>query len=202
MHFRFLELQYGFQYISGLVHAQKGRQLIAPYQPGHAIPIPFTAVTRYEKDRQSIEVLYHEDRFTLECYLSQRGMARVTLDEFLKAAKKTGSLRQKPPLAMQPEGLTASIAQLSQTIQAHINDIVVTHERTFERALIIREKLLEQGIREQYDRAMQQVSAEAARAFLHKDFPKVVALFRPYERDLTPADQKKLDLARRKMVGG
>ena len=201
-HFRFLELEGGFHYYSGLVHTQKGRQLVVSYRPGDSIPVPFTAITRYERERQSIEIIYYEDRFSLECYLSPDGMSRITLDEFLKAVKKTDRLMLKPPLALQPDGLTSAIQFLSGQIKEHVDNATFMNAKVFERALSIREKLLEQGIREQYERQMQHISTEAARAFLHKDFPKVVALFRPYERHLSPADLKKLDLARRKIVNG
>jgi hypothetical protein len=43
---------------------------------------------------------------------------------------------------------------------------------------------------------------DGARAFLEKDFTRVIELFMPYENFLSLADIKKLNLARRNMLQG
>ena len=85
-------------------------------------------------------------------------------------------------------------------VKKHRRVVLEPGQKLLDRALTMRGKRLEQRIREQHKNDIQKASIEGAKAFLEKDFRRVIELFVPYETYLSAADLKKLNLARRNML--
>lgn len=196
---RFLEQEHGFYYLSGLTRYHNGRQIIMPYQGQDYTP-PFFATTRYELGDLALEVTYSDETYRLEVQVFYNRIQRLQLHEILKAAKKMVWLRDQDFIASSPRALKKCIERIQAVLHKHGDLVLTPSDRLLEKAQAIRDTLLEQNIREQYKKDMHQASTLAARAFLQKEFPRVIELLSPYERDLGAADLKKLDQARKKIL--
>ena len=72
-------------------------------------------------------------------------------------------------------------------------------ERLVDRANVMRDKLLEQGVRSHFEKLLKSASRKAAEAFTNKDFSKVVELLLPFKKYLGSSDLKKLRIASEKL---
>ena len=194
-----MEQKHGYSYLSGLVEYRQGRQIITPYNRQN-IQGPFLAVTRYEKDNQSLEILYGDKEFAIESYLYYDQVYRLSLGQMLAAVKKSDAGPTRHWLVTHEDLIVESIAGIARTVKKQWRHFLCPTPKIIERALTIRGKLMEQAVREQHKQDIEDASREAARAFMEKDFLKVIALLVPYERHLSASDLKKLTLARRNLL--
>ncbi|MCC7305841.1 MAG: hypothetical protein IT558_06235 [Alphaproteobacteria bacterium] len=197
--FRFLEQELGFTYYSGLAEYREGRLVIQPYDPGENYESNGQAVTLYEKDATAFEISYNQENFVLDLYLYFGQVYRLELSEMLRAAKKEMLPGMDAPFHVRPAELAKVLKEAALLLRDNKDVILHPDGKILDRALTMREKLLEQRIREQYRKAFDAAREQAARAFLHKDYRQVLLLLSPFERDLDPADVKKLDIARKNL---
>lgn len=197
--FRFLERTHGFGRIAGLAEYKKGRLIITPHSSSTPGIGPFHLITRYERGPLAFEIGYSDENYLLDCHVYHNLSTRLSLEDVLKAAKRPSAAKILSRPASRPELLLSQIRELAAIV--HKNNSWLGEESTklFERAITIRETILEHNIREQYKREMEALSSQAAKAFLQKDFQKVVTLLTPYESHLSGADLKKLNQARRRL---
>lgn len=199
--FRFLEQEHGFAYFSGLSEYRKGRWIFTPWQSQQPLsPGGFEASTFYEKDRVTFEISFSGESHVISPRLCYDRVYRLGLEEVLKAARKDYLFRSYTPYASETASVEKAIHALGKTVQKNKALLTQPNPKIIERALTIREKLLEQKIREQFIRDMNEACTAAARAFMNKDYRRAIELFTPYETHLSFAHLKKLDLARRKIL--
>lgn len=193
--FRFLEKEMGFRYLSGLVEYRQGRQIIRAWHPGMQTDICHLA-TRYEKDDFSLEIRFNTEDFLLECAIYFDSINHIHLEELVKAAKKGTLPRALQQPALQPGVLEKIIGELGKFLYKNRGWLIEPDAKLLHRALTIRQKILEHNLREQLKRDMEGACAQAARAFMRKDFVRTISLLGPYEAFLSAADLKKLSYAR------
>lgn len=192
--FRFLEQTHGFSYFSGQARYERGRQIVVPYQHG-ALMRPFIITTLYEKPDWALEFRFCEDLYAIEVYILHRYVHRLDLAEFLTVGKRQEENIPGPFFASTPDQVHRSTQKLCHLVEQNVELLATPNPRLMEKALAMREKLLELQIREQYKKDMERACVKAARALVEKDYVRVVSMLRPYARDLPASDQKKLALA-------
>ena len=196
--FRFLEQRHGYSYLSGLVEYRQGRQIITPYQ-GEDILGSFRAVTRYEKDDLSLEILYGDAEYSVEGYAYFQHIYRLNLSEILSAVKKSDHDIRGNWLVTRKDMLEKTLNGMAESLRKHKRFFIDPNPKIIDRAMTMRSKRIEQAVREQYRKDIQHASTQAARAFMEKNFRRVVEIYSPYEKDLNAADLKKLMLARKNL---
>ncbi|MCK5284996.1 MAG: hypothetical protein KAJ86_05360 [Alphaproteobacteria bacterium] len=192
--FRFLELNHGYSHISGIVNYKQGRQIIIPYK-GQSIDGCFLVVTRYEKNNHAIEIIYGGAEFMIEVYSFFDQIHRLSFSDILRATKKKNIILNNNQWLMRESQIKYTICLMADVIEKNKTAFITPSKNFIDRALTMREKRMENLIRAQYNRDKAYVCILAAKAFLNKDYRRVIELFRPFERDLSIADKKKLRLA-------
>lgn len=201
--FRFLEQEFGFIYISGIAEYKQGRQIIRPVpsQTQHPISVDsdFSLVTRYEKDERAIEFSYVLPDGNLTCMFHSDRVNRLRLHDLLLTLKKEIDLSALEKPAKQADLIVNALQCASKAI--HDNPVLLdtADNKLYDRALTMRQKMLEHRLREQLKKEMDLSVNLAAKAFLQQDFARVIVLLRPYEAFLSSGDLKKLNHARKKM---
>lgn len=197
-HFRFLEQNYGFSYISGIAEYSKNYQIIRPFQ-GEEIYDEFWGMTRYEKDDQAIEILYGGKQFLVESYIFYDPVQRFELSEILAAARKSDERMSGDWGLTRPALIESTIEQMAHATQKNTRFILEPSTKLLERAVTIRYKRLEQAIRTHYGDIIEQTCEQAAQAYRQKNFSKVIILLEPHRLHLSKADLKKLERAKKQL---
>ncbi len=197
--FRFLEAAHGFARFGGLVSFQKGRKIIMPAR-GYGGGV-FHALTRYEKGSQAVEIFYAGDRFTLEGHLYFDFVDKLDFTDILQAARKNDSASGTASWLTRKNALKDKIGAMGACFEKHKTLFLDPDRALIQRAFLIRAKRLEDAVRAQYKRDLEDASLRAARAFSDKDYRRVVAILTPHERNLGGAERKKLERARRFLLG-
>jgi hypothetical protein len=200
--FRFLEEDHGFTCVRGLSEYRKGHRLLTPWHEQHVIPAdaPFEAVTLYEKDDTAFEILYSSTNRTIDLYAGYSKSPRLQFQEILKAARRSLFVPLEIPVAVQHSTVEKTLQAISPVIQKNINFITAPNPKMIERALETREKHRELKLQEQLERDMAAAAQEAFRAFIVKDYRRVIELFTPYEHNLSFIHLRKLDIARKNLL--
>jgi len=196
--FRFLEEEHGYLYFSGLMEYKGNYKLIKPYNDKKQAPEqPFYAVTRYERNAQAIEVFYGDQNYVLEIFVYPDAIRRFSIRDLVSAAR--GGLSTKNPSNYLTEARNISDSLKWFSSAMHDNPkILQPSDKLIERATIMRDTLLEQGVRAHLEKLVKNASRQAAEAFVQKDYVQVVDILMPYEDYLSAADIKKLRIAREK----
>ena len=197
--FRFLELEHGFHYFSGLVQYKGGRAIITPYKDhkDQTIKNGFQAMTRYEKDDDAFEIVFDDMYLSLEGYAYYNRVHRFEFSEMLEAAKRSDSaILIKKKSVSHKESLRETVKQMAAPFRSHIEHFIKPNPKLIERALTMRGKRMEHQIRSHYKTIIEESCTKAAKAFLEKNYQSVIKLLMPYERDLSAADLKKLEKAK------
>ena len=177
--FRFLEQEHGYTYLSGMVEQHQTRQIIRPYKKNQETPETFQAITRYEKDDHVLEITYGKKEFIIESYTYFDHVYRLTLCELLAAAKRENKDVKANRWNLREEQITEVIKKMAASFKENKDDFLNPNPKTIDRALTMRSKRIEQGVRDIYKESLKHISVEAARAFLKKDFKKVIELLTP-----------------------
>ncbi|MGH1399413.1 MAG: hypothetical protein ACRBCT_09385 [Alphaproteobacteria bacterium] len=196
--FRFLELEHGYRYLSGMVEYRNNYKIIAPFR-NRSYDEPFLATTRYEFEEHALEILYGDENYHLEMFIYTDSFTRLSLQDILLARRKDGSLGAEENWLTKPEVIVDTLAVLAAHIREHATHLLPPNEKLVDRALTIRGKMIEQGIRAHYEKALKEAGTRAAAAFMRKDYQGVIDVLAPFVDDLSAADLKKLKLARRKL---
>jgi hypothetical protein len=196
--FRFLEVEHGFRYVSGLTSYHNGRQVLRPYR-GQETPNPFWATTRYEKGNYALEIVYGDSDYSIESYAYINMVNRLHIDELLKAGRKSELLSGNARNVSENISLEKALESLSDMYKNNPACIIDPEQHLIERAITMRGRLLEETIMRHYRDTIEVVSAQGARAYTQKDYERVVELLSPYEQYLTPSDLKKLARAKKKI---
>lgn len=197
--FRFLETDYNFQYMSGLSERRNGREIIIPFRDQN-IDIPFWATTRYEKDNMAFTINYGDQAYSIECFLHIDYIHRLSLNDLLKASRKSEAQAFAAMGAAEPEAISKSVSDLRQIVATFPDIILSPSERLIERALSMRGKLLEQNIRELYQNSLKTICKTAAKAYMNKEYRRVIELLKPHQEELRPSDLKKLQRAEQRLT--
>jgi hypothetical protein len=186
----FLQDNHGFQYISGMVEYKQGRKLIRPFR-GDSIPENFWALSRYEKQDIAIEISYHEEEHIIESHIYFGFVDRYNLSDLAHAAKKADKrLNTQYGVANQPF-LSQTIEDIGASMRTHAKLMTSCNERLLKRSNTIRNKRIENSVRDHYNRNKKQATEKAAKAFMEKDYRRVIELYHPYKSDLKATDLKK-----------
>lgn len=197
--FRFLEQEHGYRYISGLAEYRDKYQIIVPYQ-NQGITDDFLAMTRYEKDDKAFEILFSSDHFVLEGHVYYDPVNRFEISEILAAAKKDHKGMIGGWGLSQSDVLTQTIQSMAKNLSENIGYYLKSDERLMSRALVIRNKRIEQAVRKQFKLQVTSACKQASKAFVQKNYEHVVKLLQPLEFYLDPSDLKKLKLARKYLL--
>lgn len=185
-HFRFLETDYEFRYLSGLCEYKNGRYIISPYQNDDHIGERYP-VTRYEKDRIAFEIIYDG---RIEAWIYYDRVDRLSLEDVFHIMKKFFPLPE-------PSAPVEDIVRfISDALRAHIKILAESDFRTIKKTILARNKILEAQIRKHHRQGMQDACIHAAQAFLERNYKRTIELLTPFETDLPDSDLKKLQLAR------
>lgn len=196
--FGFLERKHGFSSISGLTQYHKGRRIFTPFRAPSIVKLPFEAVTLFEKDDTAFEINYGGEHYALGLYVYYGRVHRFLLREVFQAARK--HVKLEAPHAFTSAALEKSLHEAGIAVRKNAKLIAAPNPKLIERTLTIHDKLLEEGVRAQYRRDMEDAATQASKAFTAKDWPRVVQLLAPYEGYLNAATTKKLLLARKNLL--
>jgi len=196
--FRFLEEEHGYLYFSGLMEYKGNYKLIKPYNDKiKALDQPFHAVTRYERNAQAIEVFYGDQNFVLEIFVYPDAIRRFSIRDLVSAARGDISQNKSAVYLTEARNISDSLKWFSGAMRDNPK-VLQPSNKLIERATVMRDTLLEQGIRAHLDRLVKNASKHAAEAFVKKDYMRVVDLLLPYEEYINAADLKKLRIAQKK----
>ena len=202
-HFRFLEQKHNFGYLSGLVEYQRNYKIIKPFQDKVALPNAredFTAITRYERDEMAIEIGFSKIQLSIEGHVYFDPVQRFEFSEVLTAAKKHAQGIGGDIGLTHEDMIASALEDMAKDMKTHIKYFVKPQNKLIERAQVIRSKRIEHAVREHFKTLLEDTSRDAARAFMNKDYKKVMTLLQPFEPYLPNADMKKLILARKHLL--
>jgi len=202
---RFLETDYGFGYFSGMLEYAKGRQILKPCTTqisaeqslDHALEI----ATIYDNGQTALEVTYKPSQSRLNIYVCYGRIHRLPLSDMISAAHREYISKTEHIFACDAVSLKRVLHENAASIRTYHTVITQPDEGLIERALKIRDKLLEQQIRAQFHADMEQAQIMAARAFVQKDYVRVIKLLTPYEHYLNAVSLRKMTQARQKLLG-
>ena len=196
--FRFLEEEHGYLYFSGLMEYKGNYKLIKPYNEEIENPEkPFYAVTRYERNNQAIEVFYGDQNYILEIFVYPDAIQRFSIRDLISAARGDMTRNKAATYLTEARNIADSLKWFSNAMRDNPK-VLQPSERLVERASVMRDTLLEQGVRSHLDKLIKNASQRAAEAFAKKDFSQVIDILTPFEDYLSSADNKKLRIAREK----
>ncbi len=203
--YRSIAQKYDLNYISGLSHYKNHRQVITEFGAAKGFSRPFIATVRFEPNRiepqkSAIEINFHEDQYALSCHVIYNMHERLPLEDLLKAAKKTHAIKHDAGPISNVATLEHEMEHLSNIIRAHMDWIISLDSKLLERALVIKETLLEHNLRKTLKENMENACIHAAHAFMKKNYVRVVELLSPYKSFLNTSDLKKLRMAREKIA--
>jgi hypothetical protein len=194
--FRFLDQAYGYSYIGGLQEQRGRHKIIKPYY-NQGVEKSFTALTRYERGNQVIELVFGAEHYLLEGYVYYDPVQRFEFSEVLAAAKKNDVGASCAWGLMDEGALAKTIDRIADAVRRYTNYFTNADDKLIKRAHIIRSKRMEQAVRKQFEAQMEYACALAAKAFWERDYFKVVEFLEPLEGYLGRSDLKKLHLARK-----
>lgn len=194
--FRFLEDEHDYSYFSGIVTYRHNHKIIVPCKNPEEEAHPFVACARYEHKDWAIEILFDEENMKIDQRFYHKGIHRFSKDDLLKSAKKTCSFKALDKPVVNEQSIYDTSAEFADFLKRYQNWVLDPNDKFIERALTMKERLLEQQIRQKFEKDMRDISEMAAKAFMQKNYKKVIRLLMPYKQTLTGADQKKLTQAR------
>ncbi|MCB9982826.1 MAG: hypothetical protein H6861_04000 [Rhodospirillales bacterium] len=197
--FRFLEQRHGYTFFCGLVEYQNNYKIIKPFNQEH-YDGSFNAVTRYEKGDQAIEINYSSDQFAIEACGFYNPINRLELCEVMTAARKTSPALEGDWGVTDETLLQNSISSLAQAVEKYARVLLEPSDKLLNRALTIRDKRLEQTIRQMHQTHIDDACRDAAKAYRQRDFRNVVRLLEPHKRYLKRGDLKKLERAKKSLL--
>lgn len=197
--FSFLERDHGFDRVGGLAARIRDRTVITPFDPQRARGEHHDALVLYEKDNVTFEISYTRDH-RLDSYIMFNRAHRFPFYDFIASARKAFLYRRDSVVIEDRETVESEIEKLAEVARKHKDLLADCSPRLLERALMIRETVMEQKIRAQYKRELKRVSEAAAKAFMEKNYLLVIELCTPYEHHLSASCLKKLDIARSKIL--
>ncbi len=197
--FGFLERKHGFTSIRGLSQHRNGRRIFTPFRAPCTVPVPFEAAMLFEKDDTALEASYGGGDYALDLHVYYGRIHRFLLRAVFEAARKSDATLDTAR-ARTITVLEKTLQDAGATVRRNIGLITAPNPKLIERTLTIHDKRLEEGVRTQYRRDMDDAATEAAKAFTGRDYPRVVTLLAPYEEYLNAASLKKLNRARQHLL--
>jgi hypothetical protein len=202
--YRFLSQKHDLDYIGGLSLYKNHRQIISSFKPGKPFARPFTATARFEKHgdagTNALEINFFEETCALSCHVILGHVERINIDDLLKASKNTHAIKTDGKPVYDTEAIEQEMAHLSDIIISHANIVLNPDPRIVERAIVIKETLLEHNLRRTLKENMHEATLSAAHAFMKKNYVRVIELLSPYKTFLSAADLKKLRVARERIA--
>lgn len=200
--FRFLELEHGFKYFSGLASRQKGREIITPYK-NQKIPNPFFLKTRYEQGNITLEITYGDLDFSLSHYLYYERISRLNWYDILAISGQHGAVCQNiQKNLISHQSISQKIEVLAKLVQENIKCLTTPSLKLIQKATNYREKRIEEAVRTHAGSILKQASKMAARAFSKQDYRMVIEILTPHELMLKRSDMNKLKRARKFFMQG
>lgn len=199
--FRFLEVDHDFSYFSGLLEYIKGRHVLRPCNPKTIHGQSFDAATIYDNGKQTLEITYNGETSVLDFFVCYNRINRFALAEIISAARWSFPPKTQRLFSPDVETLKTDIAAVAQIAKKNRAMMTDPDPKIIERTLTIREKKMEQQIRAQFRRDTDEARAQAAKAFVAKDYVRVIMLLTPYENYLDSGSAKKLTQARKTLLG-
>jgi hypothetical protein len=193
--FGFLQRKHDFTLISGLSQYRQGRRILTPFRMPASIPSPFEAVVLFEKDDTAFEISYGGNQHILDMHLYYGQIHRFLLRAVFEAARKAEPGIDTVKAQTVPV-LEQALAGAGVAVRKNMGLITKPSLKLIGRTLTIHDKRLEQAVRMQHRRDMEDAAQEAARAFTAKNYLRVLELLMPYESYLSAANAKKLYRAR------
>ncbi len=194
--FRFLEEMHGYQYISGLAQYKNKYQIIHPFN-GQPVNDDFIAITRYERGDQAIEFVFGDNHFILDSLVYFDKINRYEFSDVMAGAKKADIQITGEWGATDSSIITNFLKTHSAILREHIHYFTNPDEKLIKRIDTVKQKKLENAVRRHFKNQITEACGFAAKAFLKKDYARVVSLLLPLERYLGKADLKKLKLAQK-----
>ncbi|MEZ5815394.1 MAG: hypothetical protein R3E13_11855 [Alphaproteobacteria bacterium] len=199
-HFRFLEERHGYSFLCGMAEYKNNYKIIKPLEDRPEEGRSFSAVTRYEKDGRAIEICFGNELFMVEAYSFYNPFERFELAEILTAARKDSQCLAGDKGVSTPELIQKTLGRIATCLEKHARVILNPGPKLLERAMTIRSARLEQGLRQKHSDALQAICADAASAYLEKNYRRVVELLEPHKAYLQKADLKKLERAKKYLL--
>lgn len=199
--FRFMELEHNFSYISGLLEHKNGRRIIKPVAAMDNAPAKLPhAITLYENSQADLDISYLPANCIVEITITQNGVQRFDLLQLLAAAHRSINAAKLNQAVHHEEAMNDVLSHAAHLVKENIDCILEPTPALLQRAILAQEKMQEHKIRARFIRDLEETSRDAARAFLKKDYKRVIELLRPYEAHLDSADKNKLALAKREIL--
>ena len=198
-HFGFLH-DHGFNSVSGLSHYQKGRRILSPFCAPSNIAPPFEAATLFERDETAFEISYGGEHYTLNLHVCYAHVHRFLLRDVFQAARKPMASKLDTVRVPNIKSLENALENSAKTVRKNADFITDLNPKILERTLVIHDKLVEEKIRAQHQRDVEETERQAAKAYATLDYTRVVEMLTPYERYISAASAKKLDRARKTLL--
>jgi hypothetical protein len=218
---RFLEVKHGFGSFSGTLDYALGRQIIKPYRPvlvgtsprasGPSAALPTRtpssdtfcpdAATIYEKDNTALEIRFSPAEGRIHIHVCFGRIHRLRFADLIQAARRGPLTHAESYRAEDEETLILAIEEAARMLHAHHDLITMPDTDLIERAIRMRDKIMEEKIRAQFRRDLEEAQQQAARAFVYKDYVRVIMLLSPYMHYLDAASARIMEQARRYVRG-
>jgi|GEM_PF-4044285 len=194
--FQFLVQKHGYRQVLGMSYERKGRQVIVPYN-GKTVSMPFRAISRYEQGNITLELVYNGEYYILEplYYYQHYKLSWPELFAQLLTEEQVKDMPTRTHQFVHPETLTSAIRK-SATLLKNTVCLYQPNKRN-EKCL---ETAINQALQDRYENEMKLYCEHATQAFLDRDYKRVIALMRPFERDLSLSDKKMLELAIKRII--
>ena len=218
---RFLEIEHGFGSFSGTLDYALGRQIIKPYRlrtsdtspraSARSVALPTQtlsgdvscpdAATIYERDNTALEMRFSPAEGFVHIHVCFGRIHRLRFADIMQAARRGPLPHAESYRAEDDETLILAIEEAARMLHAHHDLITEPDMALIEWAVRMRDKIMEQQIRAQFRRDLEEAQQLAARAFVHKDYVRVIMLLSPYMHYLDAASARKMEQARRFIRG-
>lgn len=197
--FAFLQKDHRFGCISGLARHDKVRKVITPYT-GQDVETPFYASVRYESKNTVLELTYGHEDFSIEGFLHFNTVYRLPLQDVLETAQKQDFSIHPKSRIHDPKTLNTTITDFARSVKNHKRYFLKYDQKFLEKAIEMRAQKIETQLRTEFEENLHLTLTHATIAFAEEDFRSVVVLLTHYKDYLPPADQKKLELARKALM--
>jgi hypothetical protein len=154
---------------------------------------------RYESPRVFVNVYHGRASYELNVEVGLRADTPSSPENPFSIGEivelQSGGLRHfRPPQVTTADGVRKSTAQLAELVRDYAGEALRGDADFFTRLSLLRVKKSDAYLK---DSRLSRVRAEADKAWRERDYEKFISLYQPLTDDLSPAELKKLSLAKK-----
>lgn len=163
----------------------------------------YVTYVRYESDSVFLNVYHGRSSFELNVEIGERVNKRdmsenpFTIGEILKLVNPGEAKEYRPYQASKAESVKKCVDELAHLVKTYANMALCGDHAFFQEVSGIRRQSSDELLRMW---ELNRVRREVETAWRDKNFRRVVEIYEPVEKDLTPAEVRKLEYAKKKCL--